>query len=157
MFRPMRRFRQELPKEVCTELLTELPRGILSVYGEDGYPYGIPIDFYYENGKIYFHGAREGHKIDALKKVDRVCFTLMDEGVPAEGKRGLNFRSVICFGRARIMEMDENALVLCRKLGLKYAPGDTAYVEEDVNRNRDHVQMIEMTIDHMSGKLVNES
>ena len=76
MFRKMRRFKQELSKEECIEILKSEPRGVLSMIGDDGYPYGIPMTHWYceEDGKIYFHGAKEGHKLDAIRKCDKVSF-----------------------------------------------------------------------------------
>jgi len=76
MFRKMRRFKQELSKEECMEILKNEPRGVLSVLGDDGYPYGMPVTHWYneKNGKIYFHGAKSGHKIDAIKNCDKVSF-----------------------------------------------------------------------------------
>ena len=155
MFRTMRRFRQQLTKEQCESLLTTVKRGVLSVHGEDGYPYGIPIDFVYDNGKIYFHGARQGHKIDALKKDSRVCFTLYDEGVLEKGKLGLNVNSVVIFGRIRIIEDREENIRIARLIGYRYDPKD--FVDEDLKRTGSVVQCLELTIDHMTGKRVNES
>jgi uncharacterized protein len=68
MFRKMRRSKQELTKEECIEILKKEPRGVLSVQGEEGYPYGMPMTHWYneKDGKIYFHGAKSGHKIDAI-------------------------------------------------------------------------------------------
>ena len=76
MFRPMRRFKQQLTQEECVEILNNEVRGVLSVLGDDDYPYGIPIDFYYnqQENKIYFHGAKEGHKTDSIKKHNKVSF-----------------------------------------------------------------------------------
>lgn len=155
MFRTMRRFRQQLSDEQCESLLTTVKRGVLSVHGEDGYPYGIPIDFVYDNGKIYFHGARQGHKINALKKDSRVCFTLYDEGVLEEGKLGLNVNSVVIFGRIRIIEDREENIRIARLIGYRYDPKD--FVDEDLKRTGSVVQCLELTIDHMTGKRVNES
>ena len=75
MFRPMRRFKQQLPQEECISILKSEVRGILSVLGDDDYPYGVPLDFYYseEDDRIYFHGAGEGHKIDSIRKVIFDC------------------------------------------------------------------------------------
>ena len=75
MFRGMRRFKQQISNEECIRILKEQPRGVLSLIGDDGYPYGIPIDHWYseKDGKIYFHGAREGHKIDAIRSCDKAC------------------------------------------------------------------------------------
>ena len=76
MFRKMRRFKQELSHEECVEVLKTQPRGVLSVLGEDGYPYGLPMTHWYNevDGKIYFHCAGEGHKIDAIRACDKVSF-----------------------------------------------------------------------------------
>ena len=82
MFRKMRRFKQQISDEECIEVLKNAPRGVLSMIGDEGYPYGIPIDHWYceEDGRLYFHGAKEGHKIDSLMKNDKVSFVVMDEG-----------------------------------------------------------------------------
>ena len=82
MFRGMRRFKQQVSEEECIRVLKEQPRGVLSMIGDDGYPYGIPLDHWYceENGRLYFHGAKEGHKIDAVTRCDKVSFCVMDEG-----------------------------------------------------------------------------
>ncbi len=91
MFRQLRRIKQQLSQEDCISVLKNEVRGVLSVLGDDDYPYGVPINFYYsqENNKIYFHGSREGHKIDAIKNHDKVSFCVYDKGTQIEGKRGL--------------------------------------------------------------------
>ncbi|MGN1024705.1 MAG: pyridoxamine 5'-phosphate oxidase family protein [Lachnospiraceae bacterium] len=155
MFRPMRRFRQQLEDSECEEILKKEPRGVLSVHGEDGYPYGMPVNFLYEDGKLYFHGAKQGHKIDALKKDNRVSFCVYDKGYREEGKLGLNIKSVIIFGRIQPVEDPAKREEMTRKIGLKYDPAD--FVEEEVKRTASSVQILELTIDHMTGKLVNES
>ena len=134
MFRKMRRSKQELTKEECIEILKKEPRGVLSVQGEDGYPYGMPMTHGYneKDGKIYFHGAKSGHKIDAIKNCDKVSFCVMDEGYRKEGEWALNIRSVIVFGRLRIVEEPEKVVEICTNLCKKFT-------------------------DHMTGKLVNES
>ena len=100
MFREMRRAKQQLSQEECTEILKQEVRGVLSVLGDDGYPYGIPMDHWYDekNGKIYFHGAREGHKIDAIKACDKVSYCVYDKGYRKDGEWVLNIRSVVVFG-----------------------------------------------------------
>ncbi|MGI6203963.1 MAG: pyridoxamine 5'-phosphate oxidase family protein [Anaerovoracaceae bacterium] len=155
MFREMRRFRQLITKEACEKVLENEPRGVLSVHGEDGYPYGLPINFVYDDGKIYFHSANSGHKIDALKKDPRVSFCVYDEGYVTEGKLGLNIRSVIIFGRIRFITDIEEAKEKLRILGLKYHSED--YIKDEVEKQASVVQMLELTIDHMTGKIVNES
>ena len=102
MFREMRRFKQQITNEECIEILKNEPRGVLSVLGDDGYPYGVPLDHWYSesDGKLYFHCAKEGHKLDAISKCDKVSYCVMDnKGYRKEGEWALNIRSVITFGR----------------------------------------------------------
>lgn len=86
MFRPMRRWKQQLSDEDCIAILKNEPRGILSVLGDDGYPYGIPMNHWYceADGKLYFHGAKTGHKIDAISQCDKVSYCVHDEGYREE-------------------------------------------------------------------------
>lgn len=153
----MRRFRQQITEEECETILREEPRGVLSMYGEDGYPYAIPINFIYDGRKIYFHCAKEGHKIDALKKDNRVSFCVYDKGYLKEGKVGLNINSVVIFGKIRFIDDRETVIRETRALGMKYLPEDL--VEKDVKKYAETgtLQILELTIDHMTGKLVNES
>ena len=96
MFRKMRRFKQEMPAEECRELLKTQVRGVLSLLGDDGYPYGLPIDYWYNeaDGKLYFHGAKEGHKIDAIRACDKASFCIHDEGVRMDGRTPVEIRSI---------------------------------------------------------------
>ena len=155
-FRPMRRFKQALPYEECEEILRSEPRGVLSVMGENGYPYGFPMDFYYEDGKVYFHCAKTGHKLDALRACDKVSFCVMDRGYRREGEWALNIRSVIIFGRIRFIEDFGETVARVRQLGARYYPTEEA-LEKEIEHAKLRVQMLELTIDHMTGKLVNES
>ena len=157
MFRKMRRFKQQLSEAECLELLEKEPRGVLALLGDDDYPYAVPLDFLYRDGKLYFHGAREGHKLDALRRHDKVSFCVMDAGFRREGEWALNIRSVIAFGRIRAMAYDEEGIEeLLRELGNKYNP-DPEDVERELRGAIGRVQMLELTIEHMTGKLVNES
>lgn len=106
MFRPMRRIKQQVSDEECIRILKEEKRAALSVIGDDGYPYTVPIDFYYDesDGRIYLHCAKTGHKIDAIKKCDKVCFTVWNQGYKTEGNWEWNVTSVIVFGRARFID-----------------------------------------------------
>ena len=106
MFRKMRRFKQQLEQKECIEVLKSQPRGVLSILGEDGYPYGIPIDYWYceEENRIYFHGAKEGHKIDAIKNNDKICLTTWDDGYLVEGDWAFYVSSCVVFGRAKLIE-----------------------------------------------------
>ncbi|MBQ7167600.1 MAG: pyridoxamine 5'-phosphate oxidase family protein, partial [Treponema sp.] len=96
MFRQMRRFGQQVASEKCVEILKNEWRGVLALLGDDGYPYTVPMDFFYDedDGKIYFHCAKEGHKIDAIEKCDKASFCVMDQGFKKEGDWALNITSV---------------------------------------------------------------
>lgn len=157
MFRAMRRFKQELSEEDCKKVLREELRGVLSVLGDDGYPYGFPIDFYYneEANKIYFHGAKAGHKMDAIQNCDKVSFCVYDKGYLKEGDWALNIHSVICFGRIRPVPNTDDVLEQLREMARKSYPNEEE-VEKAMQQSVHAVQMLELTIEHMSGKRVNE-
>ncbi|MCR4694601.1 MAG: pyridoxamine 5'-phosphate oxidase family protein [Pseudobutyrivibrio sp.] len=154
----MRRFKQQLETSECIEILKKEPRGVLAIHGELGYPYALPMDYIYdeENGKIYFHGAKEGHKIDALRRDNKVSFCVYDQGFKKEGEWALNIKSVIIFGTIRFIDDQNETIERVRALGLKYYPTAES-VEEEIRKSAAHVQMLELSIDHMTGKLVNES
>ena len=158
MFRKMRRFKQEITQEQCVEILKQEPRGVLSVMGEDGYPYGLPINFVYDesNRKIYIHSAKQGHKIDALMQNDKVSLCVYDKGFRKEGEWPLNIQSVIVFGTIQMISDPDITTEKVRLLALKYYP-DAESAEEEIRKSVAHVQLLELTIDHMTGKLVNES
>jgi len=158
MFRKMRRFKQQISEEKCREILKNEPRGVLSLLGDDGYPYGLPITHYYseEDGKIYFHGTKEGHKIDAIKACDKASFCVYDEGYREEDQWALNINSVVVFGRIRLVTDDEKAKEICRNLCLKFTE-DEEYFNKEMENAFSRVQCLELEIEHMTGKLVNES
>lgn len=156
MFRKMRRFKQELPKEECIDVLVGEPRGVLAVQGEDGYPYAFPMDYIYIDEKLYFHCAKEGHKLDSIAKDNRVSFCVMDKGFKKDGEWALNIKSVVIFGKIKKVDNNEDVVEIARKLGLKYYPTPES-VEDEINKAISRVQILELSIDNMTGKLVNES
>ena len=158
MFRKMRRFKQQITDAECIEILKNTKRGVLSLLGEDGYPYGIPIDHWYcvEDGKVYFHGAKEGHKIDAIKACDKASYCVYDDGYRKEGEWALNITSVITFGRIRLVEDEDTARKICTELVRKFTD-DQDYLEKELQNAFPRVQCLELIPEHMTGKLVNES
>ena len=160
MFRTMRRFKQQISEEECIRILQEEKRGILSMHGEDGYPYGIPMNHWYnpENGKLYFHCAKTGHKLDAIRKNDKVSYCVYDQGFRKDGDWALNIRSVVVFCRARIVDDAEDdlrrriAVGLCRKF-----TDDEAFLQKELANALPRAAFLELTPEHMTGKLVNES
>lgn len=106
--------------------------------------------------KLYFHCAKEGHKLDAIAANNRVSFCVMDEGFRKEGEWALNIRSVVIFGRVKMIDDAEETLKIARQVGLKYYPTAES-VEEEIRKAIARVLILELSIDHMTGKLVNES
>ena len=159
MFRKMRRFKQQLPAEECVAIMKREKRGVLSVLGDDGYPYGVPLDHYYdeESGKLYFHCALAGHKLDAIRACDKVSYCIVGEGRHEDGVEwSLTFRSVIVFGCMRVLEDKEKALHLARLLGEKFTQ-DKAYLDNEIEHAGPRMLMLELTPEHITGKRVNES
>ena len=158
MFREMRRFKQQISKEECFRILKEQPRGIMSMHGDDGYPYGVPMNHWYseEDGKLYFHGAKEGHKIDSIKRDDKVSYCVYDQGFRREGEWALNISSVVLFGRIRIVEDEDKKREICTNLCRKFTD-DEEYLKKEMANAFPRVCCLELEIEHMSGKLVNES
>lgn len=157
MFRQIRRFNQSVPESECKKVLTESKRATFSVTGDEGYPYTLPINFYYDekDNRIYFHGAKEGHKVDSIKNCDKVCFTTWNQGFKKESCWEWNVTSVIVFGRASLIEDKELTEDRCRKLALKYYPTEEE-AEKVLAHAIDRVQLFAIDIEHMTGKLVNE-
>ena len=132
-------------------------RGTLAVNGDDGYPYAVPIDFYYdeEEDRIYFHSARKGHKIDSIKADDKVCFTTWDDGYLVEGDWAYHVSSCVVFGRASLVTDTDIALEKIRKFALKYYP-TAEEVDEEIRKSFTAAQMVMIDIEHISGKKIHE-
>ena len=126
--------------------------------GDGGYPYGIPMNHWYceEDGKLYFHGAKEGHKTDAISQNDKVSFCVYDKGYRREGEWALNISSVVVFGRIKPVADEAKARRICEMLTRKFTD-DEAYIYKELEKSFSRVRCLELTIEHMSGKLVNES
>jgi nitroimidazol reductase NimA-like FMN-containing flavoprotein (pyridoxamine 5'-phosphate oxidase superfamily) len=155
-FRAMRRFKQQLSQDECESILTKVYRGFLSVNGEMGYPYTIPMNFVYDNGHIYFHSALQGHKIDAVKSSPNACFTVIDEPVKEENDWWFHVKSVICFGKVSIIEDKDERTARLRQLGQKYFP-DGYDLNADLMKNGPHVAVLDFKIEHITGKKVKEN
>lgn len=157
MLRKMRRFAQEVSEEICERVMTTAKRGVLSVIGDDGYPYGIPMNFYYDmkTREIYFHGAKEGHKADAMKANDKVCFTTWDEGFKKDGDWAWNVTSVISFGHAYVVEDEARRVEILTALGEKYYPQGEDFQSEIISSGG-RAQITAIKVECMTGKLVNE-
>ena len=156
MFRKMRRAKQELSKEECIDILTNEPRGVLALLGDYDYTYALPMSHVYVDGKIYFHGAKTGHKNDAVKNHEKVSYCVMDEGVLNDDGWSYTFRSVIVFGKITTLADKDEKIDRLTYLGDKFFPTHEETVKE-INRLIDKTEVFEISIDYMSGKIVEEN
>lgn len=158
IFREVARKKQSLPAEQIVEILNNEKRGVLSVQGENGYPYGLPINYWYneENGYIYFHSGRTGHKIDAISLNNKVSFCVYDAGYKKDGEWALNICSVIVFGKIYPVENFEKSMEICRRLSLKHT-NDIEYIESEIQNFGAATLCYELRPEHITGKIVNES
>lgn len=146
-----------MEKEQTKELLHTCKRAAFSVNGDEGYPYTIPVDYCYDEPeeKIYIHSAIAGHKIDAIRKDAKVCLAVWNQGVQDEGDWAYRVQSCVVFGKARLVKDEDEKLYMIRKLGNKYYPTPEE-VEIEIEKDGHRLQMIEVSIEHMSGKRVHE-
>jgi len=158
MFRALIRKNKALSDEECIRILQTQKRGVLSVIGENGYPYGMPMDHWYneEDGRLYFHCGNIGHRLDALKKDNRVCFCVYDEGYQEPGQWALNIKSVIVFGKIQIIDDMDRIVDITTKLSYKFTQ-DTSYIEDEIAHHAHRTLLLELTPEHICGKLVKES
>ncbi|MBQ3277248.1 MAG: pyridoxamine 5'-phosphate oxidase family protein [Oscillospiraceae bacterium] len=158
MFRELARKKQALSREECLQILTEEKRGVLSVSGDDGYPYGVPMDHYYcpEDGKIYFHSGNAGHKLDAMRRQEKISYCVLDRGRRKEGDWALTFRSVVVFGRVEFVEDREKIYEICRRLSRKFLSDEDA-IEDEVRRAGPRTVLFALVPEHMTGKTVHEA
>lgn len=153
-FRKMRRFKQELSEDRTIEVLNKATSGVLAVLGDEDYPYAVPLSFVYDDGKIYFHCAKAGHKLDAMRKHDKVSFCVIDQDHIVGEEFTTYFRSVIAFGKARELEHSGEEFIHAHEiLSLKYWP-EAPKEKIDKAMASDGMPMLVFAIDieHMTGK-----
>ena len=153
MFREMRRKRQALTQDQCQAILEQGSCGVLALSGDEGYPYAVPLSYLYHQGKLYFHCAKSGHKLDALRREPKASFCVVAQDQVAPLEYTTLYRSVIVFGRLRELEDDKEKRAAIEALALKYAPQDTpAHREEAIQRDWGPLCVLELTPEHVSGK-----
>ena len=153
MFREMRRKKQILSEKECIEILEKGTAGVLALLGDNDYPYAVPISYVYYNFKLFFHGAKSGHKIDAIKKCSKASFCVIDQDHIVPEEYTTYFRSVIAFGKIHIMEDGTEMKNAIERLAVKYYPTDTETNRNTaINREWKPLCMIELDIEHLSGK-----
>ena len=157
MFRPIRKKKNDIGTEAAEQLLLHCRRGVLAVNGVEGYPYAVPINFYFdrEARKIYFHGAKAGHKIEALRACDKVCFTVYGNETVKEEAWAPFMQSAVVFGRCHLMENGPEAMARLKQFAMKYYP-EEQLADEEIARAGKAAQLFEIEIEHLSGKEIQE-
>lgn len=152
MFRDMRRKKQLLTEEKTVEILQRGTAGTLALMGDGGYTYSLPISYVYDAGKIYFHCANAGHKLDAIEKHDKVSFSVIDENVVVPEEYTTYFRSAVVFGKIRVIREEAEKRRTLEILAAKFSPDHEEGRRKEIDDQLAQVTMLELTIDHMSGK-----
>jgi len=157
MFRQLTRQRLELSHEECIEILKKELRGVLAVLGDDAYPYAVPMNHFYneEDGLIYFHSGKMGHKVDAMKNHDKVSFCVMDQGEKSDDW-SYYFRSVIVFGRVEFIDDYKKILSISEKLCYTFT-SDKAYIEKELKTSGPATLLFAIRPEHICGKRVHEA
>lgn len=152
MERKLRRQDKFMSVEGCRELLKEAEYGTLATVGEDGVPYAVPMNFVYMDDAIYFHCAREGHKLDNIRNNKNVCFSVVDSVELMPEKFSTKFRSAVIFGTIAIVEdADEkrkSIMAIAEKLSPDYHEEGLAYIDSAI----DDIYMLRIDIENMTGK-----
>ncbi|WP_448536478.1 pyridoxamine 5'-phosphate oxidase family protein [Pseudothermotoga sp.] len=149
-FKPLRRKDRALEEDEALEILSKSNYGVLCVF-DGNYPYGVPVNYVYEDGFIYIHSAKEGHKIESIKSFDRVSFTVVGSSQVMENEFSTKYESVVVFGRAEILQ-GEQVIPALRKLVYKYSPRYTNEAERIIQDSFKDVAVIRIKIEHVQGK-----
>ena len=153
MFKEMRRHKQLLNAEETAAVLNRGTSGVLALSDEDGYPYAVPLSYVFDGDKLYFHSAKAGHKLEALRRCPKASFCVIDQDQIVPEEYTTYFRSVIAFGTIRELEDDSEKRAAIEKLARKYTPADSRENRDRaIDRDWAPLCMLEMTIDHMTGK-----
>ena len=148
----MRRKRQQLSEEESIEILRKATAGTLALLGDGGYPYAVPISYVFADGKLYFHSALSGHKIDAIRNCNKASFCVIDKDDVQPAKYTTFFRSVIAFGRIHIIEDEQEKLETARLIGDRYNPNQEEALQKELEKGLSRMLMIRLDIEHLTGK-----
>jgi nitroimidazol reductase NimA-like FMN-containing flavoprotein (pyridoxamine 5'-phosphate oxidase superfamily) len=151
----LRRAKQEIKARAeIEEVLKVAHVGRLGTCVE-GEPYIVPLSFVYDDGRIVFHGALMGKKMDQIAENPKVCFEV-DESVLVSGgnscEYSFNYRSVVINGVARIIQNPERRLNALISLGEKYAPGKGNELTSERFATFKNLAVVEIEIVEMTGK-----
>lgn len=153
MYPEMRRKKQALSPAACDAILQAGTSGVLALSGADGQPYAVPLSYVYHEGKVYFHCARAGHKLDLLDQNPKVSFCVIGQDQVVPEKYTTYYRSVILFGTVRRLTAGEEKRAAILALARRYSPDEPAEkVDAEIARYWDALCMLELTPDHITGK-----
>ena len=154
MFREMRRKNQQMSDEEVRDILAAATSGVLALAGENDYPYAVPMSFAYDEKKerLLFHTARVGHKMTAIERCDKASFCIIAEDKVVPHRFLTQYRSVIAFGRLRVLKSDEEKREAAEFLGEAYYPGHPEACVEEIKKHWPAFNMVELKIEHLTGK-----
>ena len=152
MVRPMRRFKQLTTKEEAETILLNGKSGVLAVNGDDEYPYTVPLSYAYEPGKIYFHSAKNGHKMDSIQRNPKVTFCVVGQDQVVPDKFTTFYSSVIIFGKAKIVSEEKLRQHAMELLVHKYSPGFEDSGALEIKHDWELFSVVEIDIEHLTGK-----
>ena len=148
----MRRKRQQLSNKESIAILEKATAGTLALLGDEGYPYAVPISYVYADGKLYFHSALSGHKVDAIRKYEKASFCVIEQDDVQPKKYTTYYRSVIAFGRIHIVDDEQEKLETARLLGNRYNPNDDESLQKEIESGLSRMLMLRFDIEHLTGK-----
>lgn len=152
MFHEIRRSKQRLPQAEVLEILSRASSGVLALAGDEGYPYAVPLSFVYSDNKLFFHSALSGHKVDAIRRCDKASFCVIDQDQVLPAQYTTAYRSVIAFGKVRLIENEAEKRAAAELLAEKYNPGRYDDGQAEIAKGIDRMYIIELGIEHMTGK-----
>lgn len=153
MFNKMRRFRQLLSEEENVQILTAGTNGVLALCGDDGMPYAVPLSYVYDNGKIYFHGAKSGAKHDIIAQNNKASFCVVGQDQNVPEKFTTYFKSVIAFGKVSVVTDEDEIYHAVDILALKYSPSESdAARDAEIKREWNALCVLRLDIEEMTGK-----
>lgn len=152
IFREMRRKRQQLSEKESVAILQRATAGTLALLGDNDYPYAVPISYVYHEGKLFFHSALAGHKVDAISKCDKASFCVIEQDDVQPERYTTFYRSVIAFGRIRIIEDEQEKLQIARLLGNRYNPNQEEALQKEIESSLSRMLAIRFDIEHLTGK-----
>ncbi|MFH0992944.1 MAG: pyridoxamine 5'-phosphate oxidase family protein [bacterium] len=149
LFRPLRRSEKQMSGADAVALLVRGREGILGTLGDGGYPYTVVVNYVYFQDKIYFHCAKEGHKIDNIRRDEKVSFSVYDHVEIVGDQLNTHYQSVLVFGKAKVLPATKEILLA---LIQKYSdmPLDRAIraIENEIM----DTAIVVIDIEHLSGK-----